>query len=248
MGQEGNQGPASAREFGDGPLARVTNAVYWYLVTGLLMIVAVLPGVVPMQFLETSPGNAPLLAICLAPLAPAFTAGLFALRDRQRAEALTPARSFLRGYRLNWLDALRAAVPGLIYVAIGGLGAGVLGDGGALAGDGMSIIAAVPAVYLGILVVLAVIVGLWTMNAMVVVAFFSFRWRDVARLAAYYMFAQWRVTLGALALIVVASAALLWAGDLVFGLVAVLWTAGVLANHGPLIHDVESRFTRPQPS
>lgn len=244
MSQGADPGPVSAKEFGDGPLARFTNAVYWYLVTGLLMIVAVLPGVVPMQFLESSPGNAPILALCVAPLAPAFSAGLYGLRDRKRAEALTPARSFFRGYRQNWADALRVAVPGLVYLALGGLGAGVVGDGGALAGDGVSILAAVPEFYLGLLLVLGLLLALWTLNAMAIVSFFSFRTRDVARLAAYYLFAQWRVTLGALALLVVGMAALLLAGDLIAAAVSVLWTAAALRNHQPLIREVERRFTK----
>lgn len=246
MSGDGSGGTTSAgREFGDGPLARFTNAVYWYLVTGLLMIVAALPGAVPMQFLESSPGNAPALALCLAPLGPAFAAGLFALRDRRRAEGLTPARSFLRGYRLNWSDALWMTVPGLIYVAIGGLGAGVVGDGGALAGDGRSILAAVPGVYLGILIVLGLAVVLWTMHALVIASFFSFRVRDVARLAAYYLFAQWRATLGGLVLVVLAGAVLLTAGDIAVGVLGVLWCAAVLWNHAALVSDVEKRFVRP---
>lgn len=236
---------ASDNRFGAGPLARLTNAVYWYLVTGALMIVAALPGIVPIQFLESSPGNAPVLALCLAPLAPAFAAGVFALRDRDRAEALAPARAFWRGYRLNWADALRMAVPGLIFVAIGGLGAGVVGDGGALAGDGVSILAAVPEVYLGMLIVVGAAVALWTMNAMVIAALFSFRVQDIARLAAYYMFARWRVALGGLSLIVLGAAILLLAGDVAFGAVGVLWTGAVLWNHRALVRDVEERFTVP---
>ncbi|MBE1878773.1 glycosyltransferase [Myceligenerans pegani] len=245
MTGEGDRRPASEMNFGTGPLARVTNAIYWYLVTGVLMIVAALPGALPIQFLESSPGNAPVLALCLAPLAPAFAAGLFALRDRKRADALTPARSFLRGYRLNWADALRMAIPGLIFVAIGGLGAGVVGDGGALAGDGVSILAAVPEVYLGMLIVVGAVLALWTMNAMVISALFSFRVQDVARLAAYYLFARWRVTLGGLSLVVLGAAILLLAGDFTFGAVAVLWTGAVLRNHRALTRDVEERFTAP---
>ncbi|MBL0887210.1 DUF624 domain-containing protein [Myceligenerans indicum] len=245
MSREGDQRSAPGERFGAGPLTRVTNAVYWYLVTGALMILAALPSALPIRFLESSPGNAPVLALCLAPLAPAFTAGLFALRDRQHAEALTPARSFFRGYRLNWADALRMALPGLVFVAIGGLGAGVVGDGGALAGDGVSILAAVPEVYLGLLIVIGVLVALWTMNAMVISALFSFRMQDVARLAAYYLFANWRVTLGALSLVVLGAAILMLAGDVVFGAVGVLWTAAVLRNHQAMARDVESRFTVP---
>ncbi|RPF23109.1 glycosyltransferase [Myceligenerans xiligouense] len=245
MTGEGDRRSTSATKFGTGPLARVTNTVYWYLVTGALMIVAALPGALPIQFLESSPGNAPVLALCLAPLAPAFAAGLFALRDRERAEALTPARSFFRGYRLNWTDALRMAVPGLVFVAVGGMGAGVVGDGGALAGDGVSILAAVPEVYLGLLILLGAALALWTMNAMVISALFSFRIQDVARLATYYLFARWRVTLGGLSLVLLGAAILLLAGDLVFGMVAVLWTGAVLRNHRALARDVEARFTAP---
>lgn len=245
MTGEGDRRSAPEEKSGARPLARVTTTVYWYVVTGALMIVAALPGALPVQFLESAPGNAPVLALCLAPLAPAFTAGLFALRDRERSDALTPARSFFRGYLLSWSDALRLAVPGLVFVAIGGLGAGVVGDGGALAGDGVSILAAVPAVYLGMLIVVGASLALWTMNAMFIAALFTFRVQDVARVALYYLFTKWRVMLGGLALVALGAAVLLLLGDIVFGVVAVLWTGAVLANHRALARDIEAHFAVP---
>ncbi|GAB4084636.1 DUF624 domain-containing protein [Myceligenerans cantabricum] len=243
MTGEGDRRSPSVARTGGGLLTRVTSAIYWYLVTGVLMIVAALPGLLPMQFLESSPGNAPALALYMAPLAPAFTAGLFALRDRGYAKGLTPVHSFVRGYRSTWTDALRMAVPGLIFVAIGGLGAGVVGDGGALAGDGVSILVAVPEIYLGMLIVIGTVLALWTMNAMVIASFFSFRTEAAARLAAYYLLAKWRVSLGGLSLVAVALVTLMLAGDLVFATLAVVWTAAVAWNHRLLVRDVEQRFT-----
>lgn len=243
MSQGPDPGQGTTTESGDGFLARAARATQWYLVTGVLMFVAVLPGMVPMQFLDSVPGNAPLLAFCVAPLAPAYSAGLYCLRDRTRPQATTAVRSFLRGYRQNWSDALRMAVPGLIYLALGGLGAGVFGDGGALAGDGVSILAAVPEFYLGLLLVIGLFVALWTMNAMAIVSFFSLRTREVVRLACSSLFVQWRVTFGGIVLLVIGLAVLIAAGDLVAAAISVLWTAAALWNHGSLIREVERRFT-----
>ncbi|GAB4084637.1 DUF624 domain-containing protein [Myceligenerans cantabricum] len=230
----------SAREWGDGTLARVTDAVYWFLVTGVLLIVVTLPGTLPLLFLDRSAGNAPLVALCLAPVAPGVAAALFSLRDRPRAEALTPAPSFFRGYRLNWADALRAAAPLLVFAAVAGLGAGALGDDDGVTG---LLEGGLPSAYGGVMLGIGAILLVWTINALVIASFFSFRTRDVARLASYYLFTRWKVALGSLSLLVVASAVLLLAGDAVFALLGVIWVWLVERNHAPLVRDVTENFT-----
>lgn len=230
----GGAGASPGRpEFGDGPLSRVTNAIYWYLVIGLLMILTTLPGTLPLLLLDRSAGNAPLVAMCLVPLGPAFSAGLYGLRDRVRAEGLTPARSFFRGYRQNWADVLRLWVAVLVAGAVLGVTLGNFGATG------------VPQWYAGVLLGISLMLVLWSVNALVIASFFNFRTRDVARLSMYYLFRLPLVTLGTLSLLVLAGGIVYLATEVAFAALSVLWVAAVLRNHARLLRDVEERFTAP---
>jgi hypothetical protein len=226
-------GPAEGarREFGEGVLGRATAFVYWHLIVEALLVVAVLPGAAASLLLERAPGNAPLFALCLLPVGPAVSAGLFALRDRTRADGPTPAASFWHGYRLNWADALKVWAPGLVAGVVILLGLANTGAGG------------VPGWYAGVLVVVAVGLVLWMVNALMIVSFFGFRTRDAARLAAHFLGARPLVTLGTLSLLVLAAGTVALTTEAVFGLLAVVWLALVLRNSRPLLADVEKRFT-----
>ena len=221
---------AERREFGDGPLGRAANAIYWYLVVELLLVLTSLPGLVALALLDRSPGNVPFVVLCLLPLGPAASAGLFALRDRATADEPTPASSFWRGYRLNWADVLRVWAPVLVVLGILGFSLANLDASG------------VPAWYAPALVVIGAGLLLWTVNVLVIVSFFGFRARDAARLAAHYLAARPLVTLGNLSLLVLAGGVIVLTTEVLFGLVAVVWLAFVLRNAGPLLADVEERF------
>lgn len=222
---------AERREFGDGPLGRAANAIYWYLVVELLLVLTSLPGLVALALLDRSAGNAPFVVLCLLPLGPAASAGLFALRDRATADTPVPASSFWRGYRLNWADVLRVWTPALVVLGILGFSLANLRGSG------------VPAWYAPGLVVIGAGLLLWTVNVLVIVSFFGFRARDSARLAAHYLAARPLVTLGNLSLLVLAGGVIVLTTEVLFGLFAVVWLAFVLRNAGPLLADVEERFT-----
>ena len=223
---------AERREFGDGPLGRAANAIYWYAVVELLLVVTALPGLLPLALLDRSVGNAPLVVLCLLPLGPAASAGLYALRDRRRSDALTPAASFWRGYRLNWADTLRVWAPALVVLGILGVSLGGLDTTG------------VPGWYAVGLLVIGAGLLLWAVNVLLIVSFFGFRTRDSARLAAYYLAARPLVTLGSVSLLVLAAGVIVLTADPVFGALAVVWLALVLHNARPLLADVEERFTQ----
>ncbi|MCP2263556.1 DUF624 domain-containing protein [Promicromonospora thailandica] len=222
---------AERREYGDGPLGRGANAVYWYLVVELLLVLTSLPGLVVLALLDRSVGNAPFVVLCLLPLGPAASAGLFALRERATADALRPAASFWRGYRLNWADVLRVWTPALVVLGLLGVSLANLEAAG------------VPRWFAPALLVIGAGVLLWSVNALVIVSFFGFRTRDAARLAAYYLAARPLVTLGTLSLLVLAGGVVVLTSEVVFGLVVVVWLAFVLRNARPLLADVEERFT-----
>lgn len=227
--------PGAARrnghEFGSGALSRATAFVYWHLIVGLLACAVELPVVALLFFLDRSAQNLPLVPLCLILAAPAMSAAIYALRHRERAEGLTPARSFFAGLRIGWADALRAWTPPMIALAAVATGLLSLETGG------------IPAGYAGVLLVLGVLFLLWGINALVIATVFSFRWRDTMRLAVFFLGRRWLVTIGYLALLLVAAAVVYASTEAVFWLFQVVWLAFLVVTARPLIDDVTGRFT-----
>lgn len=166
----------ATREFGTGPLSRVSALAYALLVTEGLFLLTTLPGLVPLLLLDRDASNLPLGALCLVPVGPAASAALFALHRRQSDLAdLHPAATFWRGYRLNAAGALKVFVPWLVVLTMVAM---TLAHRHA---------AKLPGWWLVLLAVIAVAATLWLVNALVITSLFSFRTVDIARLAVYFL-------------------------------------------------------------
>jgi hypothetical protein len=141
-----------------------------------------------------------------------------------------PAHDFAAGLRLNTLDALRLGVPALVVVGIVATTV-VHRDAAGISGA-----------YALVLVSIALVVVLWTLEALLLASLFAFRARDVARLALHHLASRPRVTVGLLALVVVAAGVVWFAGEAVLALVLVVWAAFLLRTGRPVIDDVRDRF------
>ena len=215
----------------DSPVGHVTGVVYWYAALTILLALAAAPALVALMLLERTTSNAPLAVLCLLPVGPALSAALFALQNRKRTDGLTPARSFVRGYRLNAVDVLRLWAPALVGLAVIALTVVNIDQ------------AAVPDGYAGVLLVIGLLVVLWAVNVLVIASLFAFRSRDVARLAAYYLGRLPLVTLGMASLLVLAAGVVYVTFDAVLVLLGAVWASLVLRNARPLVRDVRTRFT-----
>lgn len=173
-------------------------AVVWFVVIAGLLAATTVPTLVWLLFLEARWSNVPLMVALGIPVGPALSAALFAWRRFTQDHDRSPARHFWRGYQLNWADALRIWVPSLAVLALLGVNLVTLGGNDDA-----------PAAFAVVGVVAAVLVVVWTAHAMLVVSLFSFRARDVVRVAVYFMLAKPLVSLGALA-IVAAGVAAAW--------------------------------------
>ncbi len=225
--------PDKPRGFGDGVLGRAAEAVYWYMVLTALLAVASLPTLVLALLLMGSASNLLLVAASCVFLGPALSAGLYAVRARYTAQVddVGPARAFWRGYALNWKDVLPLWVPSMVLLGI--IGFGVVY--GAEAGIG--------ALYRAVLLVIGVAVLLWALHALAISTFFSFRARDVARLAAFHLIMLWRTTFGVIALIIVAATVVRFATELGLVVVGGLWTWFWYQNDKPMFTSIWENFT-----
>lgn len=223
-------GPGRQHEPGEGPLGRISNNVYWTMICALLFILVTLPGLVPMLFLDRSIGNLPLVALCLIPVGPAWSALLFGLRDREKSESVTPGRSFWRGYRMNAVDVLKLWVPALVVLTILAVNLAYLDYTGVPPGYGI------------VLLVLVVLVVVWVIQAVYIATFFTLRTRDVARLGVYYLGRLPMVALGILALVITATGVVFVTFDAVLVMLAWAFAWLLLITCQPLAVHVRKNF------
>ncbi|MCG5463350.1 DUF624 domain-containing protein [Micromonospora sp. MED01] len=220
------------RQFGDGPLSRITSRVYILLVVELLLLLTTLPALLPLLLLGRDPSNLPLAALLLVPVGPAVSAALYALRH-QRADLtdLHPARVFWRGYRANVLGVLRVWVPTLLWLTVLAVN---LAYRGAV---GLSSWWAVPLVLIGVGVTLC------AANALVITSLFDFRTRDVLRLAAHFLVRTPAVTVGNGLLLAAAAGITAVFSEAVLMLLASIAALAYLRVSDPMIHLIRKEFT-----
>lgn len=220
-----------AGQFGAGPLSRIAALVYTLLVVEGLLLVATLPGLVPLVLLDRDASNVPLAAACALPLGPALSAAVYALHRRSRdITDLRPAAAFWRGYRMNVLDVLRMWVPWLLLLTVIGV---------SLANFSA---ARVPGWWAALLVVIAAAATLWVANALVIASLFAFRARDVARLAAYFLGHRPGVTLGNAGLVILAGGVTYLTSEAVVALLGSVLAMLLLQTCRPMIVEVTEEF------
>ncbi|GAA1695055.1 hypothetical protein GCM10009830_48610 [Glycomyces endophyticus] len=223
--------PTYAGEIGPGALSRLTAAVYRYLVLGVFLALAGLPTLAFWTVLAPEPANTALFTAALLPVAPALSAALYAQRAWAAEPDLRPAKPLLRGLRLNLRDTLMWWVPVLAVatvLAVNLVFAGQIAGGAALR--------PVSAVLLAALAV-------WSGHLLVVTSFFSFRFRDVLRVAAAECFLAWKSSLGVLSVVLVAAAVVAAASEAVLLLLGWAFAGLLWLVVKPVAADVTRRFT-----
>ncbi|MQM25625.1 DUF624 domain-containing protein [Glycomyces albidus] len=218
-------------EIGPGTLSRITAAVYRYLVLGAFLAAAGLPSLLLWTLLSPQPSNTVLFVASLLPAAPALSAALYAQRSWAKEPDLSPLRPLLRGLRLNLRDTLAWWIPVLACATV--LAVNVLFADQVAGGTIVRPVCAV------LLVVLAV----WSGHLLVVSSFFSFRFRDVLRVAVVEFFLSWKSTLGILSLLVVATATVLLSSEALLLLLGWAFAASLWLIVRPVAADITARFT-----
>jgi uncharacterized membrane protein YesL len=222
-------------QFGDGVLFRFTNYVYWFLMTEFYFVIASLPLVVALVFLQRDASNAIVYAIGATFLGPALAATLHCVRKIMRDRDLDPTRDFMRGYRLNVADTLRYWVPAVAVLTVLLLNLTSL-DSRRSPQDAVLQIVTPVLVLLGALLL---------MNTLVISTAFNFRLRDLARLSVFYLGRSPRITLGNLAILFIAAALLVLTSDWVLLICGSLFVYLFALNTTDLVTQVGERFTGP---
>ncbi|WBB53469.1 DUF624 domain-containing protein [Verrucosispora sp. WMMD573] len=222
---------ATRREFGAGPLSRGAALIYTLLVVELLLLVCAAPGLVALFALERHISNLPLVALCAVPLGPAFSAALYALhRQRLDLTELHPWRLFWRGYRANLTGSLLVWVPALVWLTV-------------IAVNLVNLPAAgVPGWWAVPLMLVGAGVSVVGVNALVITSLFTFRLRDVFRLAGYFVLRTPVVTVGTVLLLVAATALTMVASEAALAALGSVLALALVHGSAPMTDVIRKEF------
>ncbi len=219
----------SGSGFGDGVLARASALVYTLIVVELMLLVAMLPGIVPLLLLDRDVSNLPLAALCAIPAGPALSAALYALHRRKAdLTELKPANAYWHGYKINAVGVLKLWVPLLVWLTIIGVNLSHRAEAG------------VPVWWAVLLGIIGLVAAVWGLNAVVITSLFSFRARDVARLALHFL---WRTAVGVVCLLIVAAAVAALLTEAVLALLGAVFALGLLRVCQSMIALTQKEFT-----
>lgn len=214
----------------EGPLQRFAERTYALMVLGAWFVVVSLPLWASLVLLVPDISNAVLFAACALSVGPALTGALYGVRRLDRADA--PGRLFLSGLRQGWRQSLALWTPVVVVSAILAVNVAVLSQqpGGVPFGW---------TVAFGAVALLGVP---WAWLSQAIAAHYSFRTRDVARLAASYVLIRPLVSLGLLALTAALAILVAWTFDWLLAFTGSLVALAVTALARPVFAHLDRTF------
>lgn len=222
---------AAPATLGSGALARVTEALHWFVVQSVLLVIASAPTAVCWLLLAQDASNLPLYALSGICVFPAVAASLWAWRSRRTDTDPVPARRFVHGYRVNFSDSLKIGVPTVVVLTV--LLTNI--SHGEAAGTGA--LSAAFAVLAGIVVLIAV-------RALSIASAFSFRLIDVLRLSVFTLMTMPLRTLALISLAVLVLGAVVLVGDYVLLLAAAALTLALGHGERTVLERLRAQFVR----
>lgn len=212
----------------------LTEGVYWFLVLDVMLLVAAAPTVLLWTVMSPGPLGSLLFVIAALPLLPALSAGLYACRSWREDRDLSPARQFLRGYRLNALDSLRVGTPVLLVVALAAFNLTRSSSPGLGVGETAFLVVGAAAL-------------LVLLRALAIVSRFSFRVRDVLRLSVFTLLVRPLSTLALLSLGVLTLGIVLAVGEFLLLATASLLVFALWSSERPVAQLLTVQFTTGEP-
>jgi uncharacterized membrane protein YesL len=235
-------------EYGSGPLFKAATTVYGVMVADALLVLSnivvvlapVLVGLANAAGGGSSVlgGVAVLLSFVLA--GPSLVATACAFNRMLAGEETGVFRDFVRGYRANFRQALAVWVPYVMVLAVIVFNLNLL-PGSLSMGPGNPAHAAARTGLLG----LGLLVATAGVTAMLLLARFTFRVRDLYRLSLYSLGAQKRVSLGTAGILFITAFLLTVTTAGLMLVIAGLVVYLICLNSRPLLRFIEGKFTVP---
>ncbi|GAA1163758.1 hypothetical protein [Nesterenkonia sandarakina] len=206
----------------NGPLSRVTNFVYRLLIIELGFVLATAPALIGIFLLEPDASNIPLYAVCALLFGPAITAGIYAWRTDHD---VVPWLRFWKGWIEGLAQSLLIWVPAVALLALAAFNA-------AYAQVGLGFIVA--GIVIGVAGVIAAVA------ALVVIANFSFRARDLFKVALYGAASAPLAALGIVSLLVITAGLIVVVSDWLPVLLASFLLLLLTRTVAPMLHQIRT--------
>lgn len=219
-------------EIGGGSLGRLSLSVHRYLVIGAALVIACLPTVAAAVLLPWEGLTLLLHAGSFAFGALALSAAFTAWLKERAAVHPAPWSSFWRAWSKNAVDVVRALAPALVLVGIVGVSVGNLEAAG------------VGAAYGWLLLGIAAIASLLGVRVIVLASVYSFRTRDLWRLAVYTMFRVPRASVALLAMLICAVGLVLVTSEAILLALGGIAARLLLHHEQPVLDLVHDQFTQ----
>lgn len=212
----------------------LTEGLYWFLILGLMLVLACSPTILIWTLLAPEPENVLLMLVAALPVVPAVAAASSAWRARTEDSDPVPAARFLRGYRLTWADSVVVGLPALLVL---GVLATNVAYGASLGTEGLSLF----------FLVLAAAVLLALMRAVTILSEFRFRRVDLFRLTVLTLLTRPLSTLALLSVLVLTTGVVLLIGGSVLLPAAPLLSFVLWRTERPTAQWIRERFVSAPP-
>lgn len=220
------------QEFGSGALFRVAGAVYGVMAgDALLALSNILVVLSPLLVSLAGASGGWMVLLAAVPLGPSLAAAAYSSNRLIAGHDSGVARDYLRGLRMNAREALLVWLPFLALLAVISFNLANLRPGSP----------SEPVLRIALLV-LGLLVCATAVNALLLVSRFSFRARDIFRLALYCLGAQKRVSLGNAGILFVTGFLLTTTSVALLLFIAGAVVYLICLNSRPLLTFIEQKF------
>lgn len=202
--------------------ASFSDGLWWFVMVQAGLLVTLIPTGVVFMALERSVAAVALFAVAALPVGPALQAGMYALRRPNTALHQHPWSRYWEGWRSGWRQSLAMWAPVVVLLAI--VQAGSL----TMAADAV----ARPLVTVGL--ILGGVSSVIAVSALTVIATYSFRTRDVPRVALFAMGSKPFSTVGVVGVVAVVVALVALGFEAVLVLLMVLICYSLLVISRPM--------------
>ena len=199
------------------PRASFSDGLWWFVMVQAGLLVTLMPTGVVFMAVERSVATVALFAVAALPVGPALQAGMYALRRPDTALRQHPWSRYWEGWRLGWRQSLVMWAPVVVLLAVVQAGSLVM------PADAV----ARPLITVGL--ILGGVAGVIAVSTLAIIATYSFRTRDVPRVALFAMGSKPFSTVGLMGVVAVVVALV------ALGLEAILVLLMVLICHALLV-------------
>ncbi|WP_161879415.1 YesL family protein [Alkalibacterium sp. MB6] len=220
---------------GNNRLYKISQNISWFFIITLWFNLSFIPLFFFFLFLEPTLANIVWYLVGIIPLGPAIGALISStIRVIEEDDFSEPGKDFRRYYKKNFLDSLKVWLPYLVIVYLFSVNINYYFT-----------LAESQYILLGYLFfLLTALVTLYLIPVFIIQMKFSFRYKDLLKLSAYYFFTKMKLTIGNFFVIFIVIFLLLTISEwLLLAIPAVLSFLWILYNFS-IVKDVKANFVK----